>query len=166
MSNDFRYGIVAGIIFSALVLWAVGTFGKLFAGETWIVGSIASHHFDGDRPRDYEQRNWGLGVEHELFRDFALVGGVYRNSIRRTSRYIGIAWAALTLARTELGDLKFGAAALRVDGYGPKPLLAAFPVVSLEKMLDEKTGIGANFPIVPKTKRNVTAIGLQIKVLW
>lgn len=165
MSSDFRRGIIAGIVFSAILLWAVGNWGKLFAGDTWIVGSVASHHFDDSRPRDYEQRNWGLGVEHELLQDLDFVAGFYRNSIRRTSKYIGFAWSPLILARGELGEVKLGTAAIRIDGYGPKAMFAAFPVLGFEKRIGG-AGIGINIPYAPKTKRNIAVAALQLKVLW
>ena len=146
----------AGFLSCLLLIVAVGVFGKLLAGETWFVGTVASYHTSGDRDK-YEQQNWGLGIEQRLTDSFGIVGGVYRNSHRRDSLYFGAAWAPL-----KLGFVRLGAAAMLVGGYETKEndelLKAVFPVVSIEH-----NGFGINIPIVPPTKYNAGVIGLQVK---
>lgn len=147
----------AGFLSCLLLIAAVGALGRLRAGETWIVGTVASYHTSGDRDK-YEQQNWGLGIEQRMTEAFGIVGGVYRNSHRRDSLYFGMAWAPL-----KLGFVRLGAAAMLVGGYESKDndelLKAVFPVVSIEYH-----GFGVNIPIVPKTKYNEGVIGLQLKM--
>jgi hypothetical protein len=128
------------------------------AGETWFVGTLASYHYTGSG--DYEQRNWGFGIEQRLTDSFAVAGGVYRNSHRRDSLYFGAAWAPL-----KFGLVSLGIAALLVGGYEtveePELVKAIFPVVSIDYH-----GLGLNIPIVPPTNSNAGAIGLQVKWRW
>jgi hypothetical protein len=125
-------------------------------GETWIVGTVASWHYSSDK--EYEQQNWGAGIEQSLFGNVRAVGGMYRNSNRRDSLYVGLAWSPL-----HYGNLRLGTAALLVSGYetakDPELVKAIFPVISWE---GEKFGI--NIPVIPSTSKNAGAIGLQIKV--
>jgi hypothetical protein len=158
MSSDFRQGLIAGILLCVVLLVAIGGFGKLFAGETWLVGSIASHHFDSGRERGYEQRNWGLGIEQRLHHGIAITAGFYRNSQRTDSIYFGAAWMPL-----KLGPVSFGMAAELVSGYTKgEPLKAVFPVMGVELA----KGFGINVPYVPKTERNVAAAALQVRFLY
>ena len=136
---------------------------SLFANaETWIVGTIASYHYSGDK--DYEQENFGIGIEQTISGSVRVAGGYYRNSNRRDSLYFGLAWAPLQYKVSE-GKLRVGLAALLVSGYetvkDPELVKAVFPVVSWEGKR-----FGVNIPIIPSTKDNAGAIGLQVKFRW
>jgi hypothetical protein len=120
----------------------------------WWVASVASHHYGPGSHKDYEQRNWGLGCEVKLTKTVDFVAGFYRNSIRIDSEYVGFVWAPLTY-----GAFRFGTAATLVSGYEKEPVKALIPVVALEGR-----HLGANLLIVPPTKANTGAIGLQLKV--
>ena len=130
--------------------------------EQWAVITVASYHYSGDS--DYEQENWGVGIEHSLTGSLRVAGGYYRNSNRRDSLYFGLAWAPLQYKVSE-GKLRVGLAALLVSGYetvkDPELVKAVFPVVSWEGQR-----FGINIPIIPSTKDNAGAIGLQIKWRW
>ncbi len=135
---------------------------SLTYGETWIVGSIASFHYSSDK--EYEQQNYGLGFEHGLTSSIRTTGGYYRNSNRRDSLYVGLAWAPLQYGIAE-GKLRLGLAALLVSGYETVKdqdlVKAVFPVVSWEGKR-----FGVNVPVIPATNKNAGAIGLQLKVRW
>jgi outer membrane scaffolding protein for murein synthesis (MipA/OmpV family) len=130
--------------------------------ETWIVGTVASYHYSGDK--NYEQQNFGIGVEHSLSGSVRSAAGYYRNSNRRDSLYVGLAWSPLQYGIAE-GKLKLGFAALLVSGYETVKdqdlVKAAFPVVSWEGKR-----FGINIPVIPATNKNAGAIGLQLKVRW
>lgn len=147
------------------------------AEDTWLVATVASHHFDSAKPKDYEQRNWGVGIEQGLTENSRILAGFYRNSNRRESFYFGGVWAPL-----KLGPVRFGITGVLVTGYegvevrsetGPdgkerrtvkindKPLIAAFPVATIEA-----GRFGVNLAYFPKTSENVAAAGLQLKYRW
>lgn len=152
MSSDFRNGMIAATVFWFSVLVAIGAFGKLFAGETWIVATVASYHYNADK--DYEQQNYGLGTEHVLSENWRFASGFYRNSNRIDSTYAFLAWTPL-----RYGMLRLGLAGGLVSGYEKEPLKVAFPVLAIEGK-----HLGANITLVPQTKSNAGAIGLQLKV--
>lgn len=119
----------------------------------WWVASVASHHYGPGSHKDYEQRNWGLGCEVKIKENWDFVAGFYRNSLRIDSTYVGVVWSPWSL-----GPFKFGTAATLVSGYEKEPVKALIPVVSVEGR-----NLGANVLIVPPTKANVGALGLQLK---
>lgn len=147
--------LLAACIAAAIMLMIVAT-REARAGEAWLVGTVASYHIGTEKK--YEQQNWGLGIEQRMTETFAVTGGMYRNSNRRDSLYVGVAWMPI-----RYGWVSAGAAALLVSGYetakNPELVKAVLPVVSVERK-----GYGINVPFVPKTKDNSGAIGLQLKV--
>lgn len=145
----------AGFLSCLLLIAAVGVFGKAASCEWWVV-SVASHHYGPGSHKDYEQRNWGLGCEHGVAKDVRFVAGVYRNSIRIDSQYVGFSWSPL-----RWGPVALGTVAAMVSGYEREPVKAIFPVVSIEGR-----HLGANVLVVPPTNANVGAIGLQAKFRW
>jgi hypothetical protein len=146
---------VAGFLSCALLIVAVGMLGKAISCDWW-VASVASHHYGPGSGRDYEQRNYGLGCERQLTPSTNFVAGFYRNSLRIDSTYVGVAWTPL-----RYGMVGLGMVGTLVSGYEREPVKAAFPFVSIEGRY-----LGANVLIVPPTKANVGAIGLQAKVRW
>lgn len=144
----------------AALIWIFSADARADDRCTWAVATVASHHLDDSRPRDYEQRNWGLGVEHCLGKalgmDARAVSGIYRNSNRINSVYVGGSFQVLAL-----GPLKLGIAAVAVSGYEVEPIPAAFPVLFIEG-----SRMGINLAYFPKTSDNVAALGLQAKWRW
>ena len=155
--SSLKAGAASSYLGAALFLLA---FAFECAAGSWIVASVASHHFDDARPRDYEQRNWGLGFEHELTRTVRATAGFYRNSIRNESLYVGAVWAPISF-----GVARLGLAAELVSGYetakSREPVKALFPVLAFEWRT-----FGLNIPFVPPTDSNVGAVALQVKVRW
>ena len=55
-----------------------------------------SHHFDArTNGKQWEESNYGLGLRRELSADWSLQGGVYRNSLGRTTLYATADWTPL-----------------------------------------------------------------------
>lgn len=119
--------------------------------QVWATATVTSYHFD--RSADFNEKNPGLGLEvqHGPGR---IVGGIYRNSIDRTSVYAGYAWAPQIAA-----GVRAGAVGGVVTGYriSPVPLIA--PVLMLE---GRKAGV--NFIFVPDVLKEAPGmVGVQLK---
>ena len=126
--------------------------------ETWMTVTLASKHFNAESKQ--EEMNYGVGIEQDMARNVRAVAGTYRNSNRRDSLYFGLSWHPL-----KAGDWRFGAVAMLVGGYEtakhPELIKAVVPVISYET---KKWGL--NIPLIPATKDNAGAVGLQFKVRW
>lgn len=133
--------------------------------STWLQLGGISHHLD--RSRNFNEKNWGIGIEHKLSKDNPIaIGddssisvGQYRNSIDKTSHYLLYNWKPL-----HLGPVSVGVMAGAVDGYhlnkgGPIPLV--LPVASIEGR-----HVGANFMCVPKMKDISAVCAVQFKVRY
>lgn len=121
--------------------------------ETWLVGSGVSYHFrDSD---NHNQRNWGIGFEHDLAYRVRLVAGEYENSLYRTSLYSGIAWTPWRAS-----DFYFGITGGIVTGYDTK--YAAVPLI-VPTVNWERNFLGANLFAAPHVKDAPGVIGLQVK---
>jgi len=146
------------MVLTGLAMWTalgVGIY-KAIAAETWITASVASYHFD--RSKDYNERNWGLGLERAVSENARLVAGAYRNSFYRTSAYAGIVYAPL-----RVGVLSAGVVAGLVTGYQHTVSLGLAPTVLIELPV---TGVGLNALFVPKYGNSPGIAGLQMKVRW
>lgn len=126
-----------------------------FPHNVWIQFGGVSHHFDRDR--DFNEKNFGIGVEYEFNRDLSLAVGQYRNSIRNTSHYAALAYTPL-----HAGPFSFGVAAGTIDGYyfnngGFFPM--AMPMATYETK-----HFGVNALYVPKVKDVSSVVGVQFKV--
>lgn len=164
------------ILVVAALVWAAGVIEARAADCFWGGLTLGSHHFDRGREKDYEQHNYGPHIETCLWReDVRAFGGWDRNSQRRDSVYVGVAWTPL-----HFGPVHFGAAFARVSGYGSveiketrgpdgrvtarkvevndEPVTGVLPV-----MMVELGRVGLNVLHVPKTSDNVAVTALQIK---
>jgi len=129
------------IILGVLALWMKT--GQ--AAEDWLVVTVGSRH---DEP-GYNEKNWGIGVEHGLSRDWRALAGTYRNSYYRQTVYVG---AARTLWRS--GNWLFGITGMIVTGYGDRPEPVFFPAIAYEGRT-----FGVNFgPVLP------SVVALQVKM--
>jgi hypothetical protein len=133
--------------------------------STWLQLGGISHHID--RSRNFNEQNWGIGIEHKLNKDNPLaIGndssisvGQYRNSIDKTSHYLLYHYKPI-----HVGPFNIGVMAGAVDGYhlnkgGPIPLV--LPVASIEGR-----HVGANFMCVPKMKDISAVCAVQFKVRY
>lgn len=148
MRGQFLLAAAVGFLVGLSIALAVNSF-----AQVWTSVTVGSRHFD--RGADFNERNLGIGVEVVKSENGRLVGGVYRNSIDRTSAYAGYTWAPEILPGARLGMV--GGV---VTGYrlSPAPMLA--PVLMLEGK-----HVGANVILVPSVGKDVPGmVGLQVKV--
>ena len=140
--------LLAALLFASLPVLA----------ETWVTATLASKHINAETKQ--EEANWGVGIEQDMARNWRTVAGMYRNSNRRDSLYFGLSWHPL-----KVGNWRLGAVGMFVGGYETQKhqelVKAVIPVITYERK-----GWGMNIPIVPATKDNAGAIGLQVKFLW
>lgn len=121
--------------------------------DTWISATTVSYHLD--RSQHFNETNPGLGIEHGITENTAVVAGFYRNSISRESVYAGAAWTPL-----RAGYLRAGFVAGGITGYKISPA----PMLVPAAMLEGKR-FGANLLFVPHVMKDVPAtFALQIKV--
>ncbi len=111
------------------------------AVAVWVSPGLWSYHFD--RSAGYREDNWGPGLQLDLGRETALVGGSFVNSDRARSHYAGVLWQPWAL-----GPVRLGAFGLAMDGY---PLMRnggwfAFPIPAASLRYDR---VGVNLTVVP-----------------
>ena len=144
---------LAGFLSCALLIVAVGLLSSSRAAD-WGVVTLHSHHFDNDKPKDYEQSNWGPGWEHDFSERWKAAVGMYRNSNRINSTYLTAVYSPL-----KYGPFKLGTAFGIVTGYSIEPQPAIIPVLMVEG-----SRLGFNITYVPRTSTNVPVIAWQVKV--
>lgn len=135
-------------------------FGALLLGEcskalsqTYVTMSVASYHLDRETPRN--ERNWGLGFEQEVAKDVRFAAGMYRNSSRIDSTYLGVSWTPW-----RAGDFKFGGFLGGFTGYAIDAKYGLLPVVTYER-----GKWGANLTLAPTQggEKQSGVFGLQLK---
>jgi len=124
--------------------------------QVWINPGFYSLHFD--RHADLEDVNPGLGVEWPLNDSWSLTGGIFRNSNRERSHYVGAYWMPL-----EFWGVRFGAAMGAFDGYPNYRDGGWFPAVIPTAAIEGRHW-GLNVAILPELKdRLYGAITFQLK---
>ena len=124
--------------------------------ELWLNPGFYSYHFQTNRGLD--NSNFGFGGEYRYSTVYSVTLGIFNNSDRQTSHYVGWYWQPLAL-----GPVRFGAVAGAIDGY-PNMLhggwfFAAIPTASIQYK-----SIGANLIFMPDYKNRLHgAISLQLK---
>jgi hypothetical protein len=125
--------------------------------RTWLNAGLLSYH-PTDHTHQFNDLNYGVGLEFEKKPSLAFAGGEYRNSVRHNSYYGMVEYRPL-----HLGLLHAGVAGGAINGYPDmfhgKFFPAAMPVVSLEEK-----HVGANFVYIPSVKGVVPALSMQMKV--
>ena len=126
------------------------------ANELWLNPGFYSYHFQKDK--GFNNSNFGLGGEYRFTTTSAAMLGIFDNSDRQTSRYIGWLWQPLAS-----GPVRIGAVAGAIDGYPHMRnggwFAAVIPTASFEY-----GNIGANLLFVPSYKDRLHgAISLQVK---
>lgn len=124
--------------------------------DVWINPGFYSHHFDTSK--NLNNNNHGFGIEASVSKTYSLTAGVFENSDRQTSRYIGA-----YVMPFQVGALKAGAAVGVFDGY-PKMLDGGwFPAV-IPTMAIEGGRLGLNISYTPKIGDRVnSALSFQVK---
>lgn len=123
MSSDFRNGLLTGIVVMLLAIWALGLFGKLFAGETWLTLGFTDHV---EKKRYCEVHP---GVFHEWrWRDLRTFAGMHQNSHCEASAVFGVAWLPLTYQRFSAGGVM-----MALTGYDRPITPAPAPAIAYDK---------------------------------
>lgn len=121
------------------------------AQDTYLTLNVGSYHANAEKK--YNQKNYGLGLEHHIG-DFSLSGGIYYNSSYRTSLYALGGWTPL-----EVAGVKVGILAGIANGYpgmnASGPIFVAAAILSTEYV---------NVLIIPSNgDKTPLTVGLQIK---
>jgi hypothetical protein len=124
--------------------------------DIWINPGFYSHHFD--KSKDLNDNNRGFGVEATISKTYSLTAGVFENSDRQTSHYIGA-----YVMPYQVGALKAGAAVGAFDGYPNMRDGGWFPAV-VPAIAIEGRRIGLNISYIPKIGDKVnSALSFQVK---
>ena len=94
----------------------------------WVTIPVTSWHKED---KDYNERNWGLGLEHKQTETWSWVGGTYRNSFYKQSYYLGGVYAPLKFEIQEV-NVKLGLLLGLFSGYENKILFHTPPVIQVE----------------------------------
>ena len=124
--------------------------------DVWVNPGFYSHHFD--KSKDLNNNNQGFGVEASITDTYSLTAGVFENSNRETSHYIGA-----YVMPFQRGAFKAGAAVGAFDGYPNMRdggwFAAAIPTVAIEG-----PRLGLNVMYTPKIGDKVNnALSFQVK---
>src|SRR5439155_1496549 len=107
-----------------------------------------------DRSVKHNERNFGLGLEHDVSDNVRVIGGFYKNSDWRETVYAAIAWTPV-----RFGPVRFGGLAGVATGYD-HPIT---PAAALLLQVEGKD-IGLNLMAIPRISPDKPGvIGLQLK---
>lgn len=127
------------------------------SGQVWINAGSISHHLD--RKYDYNERNYGLGLEYKLDARRSLFAGAYKNSMFRLTRYAGMSYTPF-----QLGPARIGVVVGVADGYREMRNGGFFPAIS-PVISVEGERFGVNILVIPSIASNVSnALALQFKI--
>ena len=136
-------------------LWVAMATPATFAG-VWVNPGFYSHHFDQNK--NLQNHNLGFGVEVNLSPVYSLTAGVFDNSDRATSRYVGA-----YVMPFQMGALKAGAAVGMFDGY-PKMRNGGWFPAAVPTLAIEGPRLGLNISFVPKVADKLnSAVSFQFK---
>jgi hypothetical protein len=145
---------VAGLLLLSFLLGRCEARAEETKPQTWGVATIASYH--ANREVKHNERNWGLGLEHDLNDKWRFAAGGYRNSYWRDSVYVGALWLP-----AQSGNYKFGVLLGAVTGYDH--VVGPFAPTVLPTLMYEGKQWGANLGVMPSPARGVGVLGLQLK---
>lgn len=124
--------------------------------EVWINIGGFSRHFD--RSSQYNEKNFGFGIEWRHSAEVAVMAGVYDNSLGKPSQYAAVNWQPW-----QIGPVKLGAALGVLNGYPGiergGTFFAALPMASIEGKR-----FGINLGLIPSMKNVDGAVLLQFKI--
>ncbi len=120
----------------AIVLAAPATM-----ADVWLNPGFYSYHFD--KEKNLNNNNHGFGVEAPISKTYSLTAGVFENSNRATSHYIGA-----YVMPYQLGALKAGVAVGAFDGYPKMRDGGWFPAV-IPTVAFEGSHLGLNVSFIP-----------------
>lgn len=124
--------------------------------DIWINPGFYSQHFD--KSKNLNDNNRGFGVEASINNTYSVTAGVFENSNRETSHYIGA-----YVMPFQRGAFKAGAAIGAFDGY---PLMreGGWFAAVVPAMAIEGRRFGMNIFVIPKIGDKVNgALSFQVK---
>jgi hypothetical protein len=134
------------VALSATTTWA----------DVWVNPGFYSHHFD--KSQQLNNNNHGFGVEASITKTYSVTAGVFENSNRATSHYVGA-----YVMPFQVGALKVGAAVGAFDGY-PKMRNGGWFPAAVPTMAIEGHRLGLNISYTPKIGDRVSsALSFQVK---
>ena len=135
---------------------AVATMASAAWADVWINPGFYSYHFD--KSKNLNNNNQGFGVEASISKTYSITAGVFENSDRETSHYIGA-----YVMPFQMGALKAGAAIGAFDGYPKMRDGGWFPAI-LPIMAIEGRRVGLNISYTPKIGDKLnSALSFQVK---
>jgi hypothetical protein len=128
--------------------------------QVWVNAGMVSYHFQQEK--NFNNGNWGGGVEYRFNSVASLTAGRFYNSDRAYSNYAGVYYQPLAI-----GPIKVGAVIGGFNGYQSTNNGGWFPAV-LPALSWEGDWVGANVFIIPTVGDRVHgAISLQLKLkVW
>ena len=124
--------------------------------DIWINPGFYSHHFDTSK--NLNNNNHGFGIEATVSKTYSLTAGVFENSDRQTSHYIGA-----YVMPFQMGALKAGVAVGAFNGY-PKMHDGGWFPAAIPTMAIEGGRLGLNINYTPKIGDRVnSALSFQVK---
>ena len=155
-----RSGFLAGFLSCLLLIAAVGVFAKTIASDIWVVSTVASWHEKG---KDYNEQNFGMGIEYGLNESSRLSLGQYRNSYYKNSIYAAIQtrWLCTTLVAQVCAATAAGFVSGYTGQYEEVYQPAVIPFITVEGR-----HLGANIMVVPGFGGSGWIFGLQLKSRW
>jgi hypothetical protein len=124
--------------------------------DVWVNPGFYSHHFDTSK--NLNNNNHGLGVEVDITDTYSLTAGVFENSDRATSHYLGA-----YVMPYRIGALKAGVAVGAFNGYPQMREGGWFPA-AVPTVAIEGPRIGLNVSFIPKIGDRVnSALTFQVK---
>ena len=122
-----------------------------FGVDPWV--SVMTRSYHNDRTQGYNEKNWGLGIEQDIYKGWRFSVGTYRNSFSRRSTYIGGLYTPIHFGNNS--QWSFGGTLGLVSGYKGGVLPYAAPVLTWEGKK-----VGVNILSIPGA---VTAIQVKAK---
>ena len=109
--------------------------------DVWINPGFYSYHFD--KSKNLNNNNQGFGVEASISKTYSITAGVFENSDRETSRYVGVYAMPFKIA-----GFKAGAAIGAFDGY-PKMRNGGWFPAAIPTVAFEGRQLGLNVSFIP-----------------
>jgi len=122
----------------------------------WINPGFYSYHFERDL--DLNDKNPGFGLEYQYTTTHSVTVGMYRNSYRDTSHYVGLYWQPI-----RIGSLKAGVVVGAFRGYSNYKNGGWFPAL-VPVVTYEFERVALNVSLIPSYQDKLHgALSFQLK---
>lgn len=131
-----------------------------YFSRLWL-SPVGLRSYHSDRDANFNESNQGFGAEYDLSPRAKVAAGMFRNSVRNESRYLGAALLGTPL--DSVPGLRAGALLGAIDGYPDMRHGKMFPMVA--PMLSyEGKNTGINVLGLPKVGNVSPVVAAQMKV--